>query len=311
MLSRVADAVFWLARYMERTNSLLRVIRTNYIASQDEVKHFSWQPILLLYGNLPREEAAAIQYNPQEVLRIILLDKENPASVISNITFARENARSVQDHISKEVWQCLNDFYHLVRDRHLEETLCAGDPVTAIDLLTKQGMMYYGIVDTTMSRGENFSFLNTGKYIERGILTTDILGLKLNDPAAEDANTEGPAWRYLLYSLAGYELYLKTYRGTMQMEGILQQVLYNMQFPHAVLYCLHQTNRYAERLKPFVQADSYQQTEFLIGKLMNEVKYSTVKFSDTAALLQFLQTTRQGFFQVADLFSKLYFNNAK
>jgi uncharacterized alpha-E superfamily protein len=310
MLSRVADAVFWMARYMERTNNLLRVIRTNYIASQDEVKSFSWKPILQLYGNLPQGGADAMQYNAAKVLENLLLSRENPASVISNVTFARENARSVQDHISKEVWQCLNDFYHLIRDKHLAQTLGHGDPVSVMDVLIKQGMMYYGIVDTTMSRGEDFSFLNTGKYIERGILTTDILHIKLDELGYDEASADAPGWRYLLYSLAGYELYLKTYRGTLQADGVLQQVLYNMQFPHAVLYCLHQANRYAGRLKPFLQADSYQQTEFLIGKIMNEVKYSTVSFGDTAGLQQFLQNTRQGFYQVANHFNQLYFGNS-
>jgi uncharacterized alpha-E superfamily protein len=310
MLSRVADAVFWMARYMERTNNLLRVIRTSYIASQDEVKNFSWKPLLLLYGNLSAEDTEAIEYNPARVLNNLLLDKENPASVISNITFARENARSVQDHITKEVWQCLNDFYHLVRDPQLEATLTQGDPVSAMDLLAKQGMMYYGIVDTTMSRGEDFSFLNTGKYIERGILTTDILQIKLNELGNDEASAEDPGWRYLLYSLAGYELYLKTYRGTLQADAVLQQVLYNMQFPHAVLYCLHQANRYAERLKPFVQQAVYQQTEFIIGKVMNEVKYSSASFANAYALQQLLQTTRQGFFSIADHFSKSYFGNS-
>jgi uncharacterized alpha-E superfamily protein len=310
MLSRVADAVFWMARYMERTNNLLRVIRTNYIASQDEEKNFSWKPILQLYGNLPATGADAMQYNAPGALANLLLDRENPASVISNVTFARENARSVQDHITKEVWQCLNDFYHLVRDSHIEQTLRHGDPVSAMDTLVKQGMMYYGIVDTTMSRGEDFSFLNTGKYIERGILTIDVLQIKLDELGYDEANAEAPGWRYLLYSLAGYELYLKTYRGTLQADGVLQQVLYNMQFPHAVLYCLHQANRYAGRLKPFLQADSYQQTEFLIGKVMNGVKYSTVSFSDAAALKHFLQNTRQGFYEVASHFSQLYFGNS-
>jgi uncharacterized alpha-E superfamily protein len=310
MLSRVADAVFWLARYMERTNNLLRVIRTNYVASQDEVKDFSWKPILQLYGGLSPAETDALQYNAAGALSNLLLDRENPASVISNITFARENARSVQDHITKEVWQCINDFYHLVRDSQFTETLQQGDPVTAMDLLTRHGMMYYGIVDTTMSRGENFSFLNTGKYIERGILTTDILQIKLNELGFDEGNADAPGWRYLLYSLAGYELYLKTYRGAIQADSVLQQVLYNMQFPHAVLYCLYQTNRYAERLKPFVQPANYQQMEFLIGKQMNEVKYSTVSYTNPAALQQFLQNTRQGLSQIANLFSQLYFGNS-
>jgi uncharacterized alpha-E superfamily protein len=309
MLSRVADAVFWMARYMERTNGLLRVIRTSYIASQDEVRDFSWLPILSVYGSKTPAELETIAGNPVQTLECLVLDRENPASVIHNITCARENARSVQDHITKEVWQCLNDFYHLVRDKHLQELLQHGDPVSALDMLVKQGMMYYGIVDTTMGRGEDFSFLNTGKYIERGILTADILQIKLSELSGEENSIDAPGWRYLLYSLAGYEMYLKTNRGNIQANLVLQQVLYNMQFPHAVLYCLHQTNRYAERLRPFSHPETFKEIEFVIGKVMNAVKYSSVDFGEPSALLAFLQEVRQGFFHIANTFNRLYFGN--
>jgi uncharacterized alpha-E superfamily protein len=310
MLSRVADAVFWMARYMERTNGLLRLIRTSYIASQDEVRDFSWLPILSVYGGLPAAELEAIAHSPVQTLKCLVLDKENPASVFHNITCARENARSAQDHISKEVWQCLNDFYHLVRDKHLQELLQHGDPISALDVLVKQGMMYYGIVDTTMSRGEDFSFLNTGKYIERGILTADIVQIKLSELRAEENSADAPGWRYLLYSLAGYELYLKTNRGNIQANLVLQQVLYNMQFPHAVLYCLHQTNRYAERLRPFSQPETFKEMEFAIGKVMNAVKYSSVDFDEPLALQTFLQEVRHNFYHLANSFNRLYFGNS-
>ncbi len=310
MLSRVADAVFWMARYMERTNGLLRVIRTNYIASQDEVRDFSWLPILSIYGNRPAPELEAMALNPVQTLECLVLDRENPASVIQNITCARENARSVQDHITKEVWQCLNDFYHLVRDKHLQEMLQHGDPISALDMLVKQGMMYYGIVDTTMGRGEDFSFLNIGKYLERGILTADILQIKLSELNSEENSLEAPGWRYLLYSLAGYEMYLKTNRGQIQANLVLQQVLYNMQFPHAVLYCLHQTNRYAERLRPFSQLETFKEVEFTLGKVMNAVKYSSVDFNESPALQDFLHQVRHNFYHIANSFSRLYFGNS-
>mgnify|MGYP001007213361 FL=1 len=160
MLSRVADSVFWMARYMERTNGTLRLLRTNYISSQDEVQDFSWQPLLRSYSDASVEEILAIGNDSPKVLEHLLLDRNNGASVFNNITRARENARAVQDHITKEVWQCLNDYYHLIRDKNIYIQVQQGDPVTALDSLIYHGMLYHGTVDITMARGEGFNYLN-------------------------------------------------------------------------------------------------------------------------------------------------------
>src|SRR5688572_12009414 len=108
MLSRVADTIYWLARYMERTSSMLQVLRTNYIASQDPVNTFTWRPLIQLYGQLNPEEIDAIENNSRKVLEYMILDKSNPSSAYNNIVQSRENARCIQDHITKEVWQCIN-----------------------------------------------------------------------------------------------------------------------------------------------------------------------------------------------------------
>jgi uncharacterized alpha-E superfamily protein len=311
MLSRVADSVFWLARYMERTNGMLRILRTNYISSQDEVKDFSWQTLLRNYSDAPSEEVKAIGNNSGKVLEHLLLDKNNGASVFNNITHARENARAVQDHITKEVWQCLNDYYHLIRNPQVHLQVQQGDPVTALDTLIYHGMLYHGTVDITMARGEGFNYLNIGKFLERAILSSDMLNIKLTELNYDlQQKAEVTALRYLLYSLSGYELYLKTHRGNFQADYVLQQVIYNENFPHSVSYCLKQLLRYFERLETESLPDSYKQLEFLIGRSMNNVKYSNIKLSDSEGLRNFLQQTRQELFGIAAAFNQHYFGNS-
>jgi len=163
MLSRVADAVFWMARYMERTDNVLRVLRTNYIASQDEIQNFDWQ---LWVDGLSASSTSTVKVtNYRDALFHLVLNKENDTSVLISIVRARENARSVQDYITKEVWQCMNDYYHLMQDKHTEKLLLESDPVTAIDSLLRESVLFYGSVDITMSRGEGYTFLNLGKFI--------------------------------------------------------------------------------------------------------------------------------------------------
>ena len=311
MLSRVADSVFWMARYMERTNGTLRLLRTNYISSQDEVKDFSWQPLLRNYSDASAEEIEAIgNYSPR-VLEHLLLDRNNGASAFNNITRARENARAVQDHITKEVWQCLNDYYHLIRDKQIHFQVQQGDPVTALDSLIHHGMLYHGTVDITMARGEGFNYLNIGKFLERAILSADMLNIKLTELNYNlQQPVEVPALRYLLYSLSGYELYLKTHRGNFQADHVLQQIIYNNSFPHSISYCLNQLFRYFERLETESLPESYKQLEFLIGRSMNNVKYSSIRPADSDGLKKFLQQTRNELFGIAAAFNQYYFGNS-
>ena len=311
MLSRVADSVFWMARYMERTNGMLRILRTNYISSQDEVKDFNWHTLLRNYSDAGAEEMKAIGNNSVKVLEHLLLDKQNGGSVINNITRARENGRAVQDHITKEVWQCLNDYHHLIRDKNIYTQVKAGDPVTALDALIYQGMLYHGTVDITMSRGEGFNYLNAGKFLERAILSADMLNIKLTELNYNlEAPVELPALRYLLYSLSGYELYLKTHRGNLQADFVIQQIVYNEQFPHSIAYCLKQLFRYFERLEAESLPENYKQLEFLIGRAMNNVKYSIINTTDGEGLKQFLQQTRNELTGIAAAFNQFYFGNS-
>lgn len=311
MLSRVADSVFWMARYMERTNGVLRLLRTNYVSSQDEVKDFTWSQVLRTYSDLPTEDTMIFEDNSSKVIEHLLLDRNNRASVINNVTRARENARAVQDHITKEVWQCLNDYYHLIRTEDIQQQVQYGDPVSAMDTLIHHGMLYHGTVDITMARGEGFNYLNIGKFLERAFLSADMLDIKLKELNYNlQQPVEVPALRYLLYSLSGYELYLKTHRGNFQVDFVLQQILYNTSFPHSVLYCLQQISRYFERLKTESLPESYEQLEFLIGRAMNNVKYSNIQPQDSEGLKNLLQQTRNELFGIAAGLNQYYFGNS-
>src|SRR5258708_27679602 len=164
MLSRVADSLYWMSRYMERADGILRMVKINYASSQDDIQEFSWKPVLRIFTYLDEEGASGIAQNTRAVLQYMVTDKENSNSVVNIVTHARENARSVQDHITKELWQCLNDYYHTVRDEQLVRLLHREDPITVLDVLIKQGLLYYGTIEITMARGEGYAFINIGKF---------------------------------------------------------------------------------------------------------------------------------------------------
>ncbi len=309
MLSRVADTIYWLGRYMERTNGMLQVILTQYISSQDEASEFIWRPLLKIYGELSEDEIKKIESSSPKALEYMIFNPANSASAYNNVMFSRENARSIQDHISKEVWQCLNDYYHFIRKEELKKEIGASDPVSGIDLLIKNGLLFTGTVDNTMTRDEGFTYLNIGKFLERSIHSCDITRIKMNEFSNQQDAYGAPNLRYLLYSLFGFEIYLKNYKGNFNTKNVLDLILYNTDFPHSILYSLERLYKYFERLRPESLPENYDRLEYLIGRTTNNIKYSNATENNIQWLDGFLFQMRMDIFEIGTAFSKYYFGN--
>lgn len=295
---------------MERTDGILRMLRINYASSQDDVQAFSWRPVLKIFTFLNDDETNALAHNTRGVLQYMVIGKDNTNSVLNMVTLARENGRSVQDHITKEMWQCLNDFYHAVRQEALAEWLQKEDPVTILDMLIKLGVLYVGTTDITMARGEGNSFINIGKYLERAIQSADILDVKFSNVNYDlDETKDTTYWKYLLMSISGYELYLKTYRGGFEAKNVMGQVVLNEQFPRSVLYSITRLDRYFGRLKNERNTADFNQIDFMIGKLKSKVKFSTPDAIIGEGLHLFLNETKNALFVIGDTLNQKYFAN--
>jgi uncharacterized alpha-E superfamily protein len=307
MLSRVADSLYWMSRYMERADGILRMLKINYASSQDDLHDFSWSPVLEIFTYLPDNQYDLIGKDSRTVLQFMVTDKENPNSVLNIVTKARENARSVQDHITKELWQCLNDFYHTVRDAQLSEWLSREDPVSTLDILIKQGLLYYGTVDITMGRGEGYAFINLGKFIERGNQSADILDVKFSDVNYDITKADTTYWKYMLMSISGYELYLKTYRSGFEAKNVLELIALNPDFPRSILYAVNQMTRYFARLRSDRNAEAYQKIEFLIGKLKSKINYSTTGSILQQGLHEYLAAVKTDLYEIGVALNLNYF----
>lgn len=307
MLSRVADSLFWMSRYMERTDSILRVLKTNYASSQDG-NSSSWRPVLKIFTELDEDRITEMENDTPVVLNYMVTSKENSNSVMNMVTLARENARSVQDNITIELWQCLNEFYHIVKDDHLARLLQKDDPVTTLDTLIRQSMVYNGISESTMFRGEGFSFMNMGRYLERAIQSIGLLDIKFQDLSYDlEKPTDITYWKHLLLSISGYNLYLKTYRSAFDARNIIDQVVFNTCFPRSLLYSLNQLQRYFDRLKSDVAPDGYKEINFQIGKLRSKVQYSNLDHVSQVGLHNYLIGVSQDLHKIGNALNQHYF----
>ena len=308
MLSRVADSLYWMSRYMERTDGILRMLKINYASSQDDITDFSWRAALKVFSSMEEGEIAKFERSNRAVLNYMVVDRENPNSVLNMVTRSRENARAVQDHITKELWQCLNEFYHTMREEKLTRALKTEDPISVLDSLIRQGIIYFGTAEITMSRGEGMCFMSIGRYLERAVQSADIIDVKFSD-LGYDLNHPGDAssWKYFLLSISGYELYLKNYRSGFEAKNILDQIIFNTNFPRSVQYSVSQMHQYFERLKNERNLESFEKINFMIGKLRSSIHFSNVSTIAEEGLHRFLNKVHNDLFSVGQLLNEHYF----
>ncbi len=311
MLSRVAASFYWLSRYIERSDGILRMLKINYASSQDAVREFTWKPVIRIYSVADAELMSKLDNDSRAVLAYMVTDRINPNSILNMITLARENARSVQEHITRDLWQCLNEYYHCVKDPDVTERLLHDDPISVLDNLNKQIMLYYGTAEVSMERGQGRSFMNIGKFLERSIQAIDLLDIKFgsvnNNP---DLLTDTTYWKHLLQSIGGYELYLKTYRDGIEAESVMELVMLNTDFPRSVIYSVNNIGRYYERLKKESNLSNYRDIAFQMGKLQSSIQYSSTQSIGQMGLHQFLTQIKKDLYGIGNLLNEHYFANS-
>ncbi|RYF97263.1 MAG: alpha-E domain-containing protein [Chitinophagaceae bacterium] len=195
-----------------------------------------------------------------------------------------------------------------MKDPRLETMLDSDDPVSVIDNLIKHGMLYYATTDITMSRGEGYSFMNIGKLLERAIQSADIVDVKFSDLNGDPTRVSDVTyWRYLLMSMSGYELYIKTYRGGFEARNVVELIILNKNFPRSVIYSLDHIHRYFERFRNEKNLDSFQKMDFMIGKLKSKILYSTPDTIMEQNLHEYLVDIKKDLYKIANGLSQYYF----
>lgn len=277
MLSRTADSLFWMNRYMERIDGLLRALRIGSIYSFDSNQDtpYSWQPLLTVYASPSLVENSNLQYNAHEVMRQMIDNIEEPNSIKVLLTRARENARGVQDHITKEVWESINGMYHHIQHTDVNKIIDQNEQINLLNDLIQSSLMYYGVTDVTMPRSNGWDYMNLGRYTERCFQTLSILQesfTRFRKLAVTEHNIL--FWKNMLLSLSGYELYLKTYRTGELGLNIIDLAVFNPHFPRSITYSVDSIHRYILKILEENNPESYDLIEKKIGKLKSSVDYS-------------------------------------
>ncbi len=311
MLSRIADSLFWLQRYMERADGLLRIMRTNYILSLDKGinSNLTWRPVLEIFTHLNSEQIKNLENDTTGTLQYLLTDADNANSLKAIFTKARENARGVQDHITKEVWEQVNQMYHLANSTSISVSVSGYDALETIENFSKNSLLFAGITDVTMPRGLGWSFMNLGRYIERCTQTIEITDRQYKSIRYNlENNIDILQWQYLLFSLSGFELYLKTYQTSHYNKNILHQVILNEDFPRSVLYSLNHIYRYLDDVAGENRSEKNDDLKRFFGRCYSEIKYMDFEKLKGEILEQCLQNLRHNMIGFSKYLTQNFFS---
>ncbi len=313
MLSRIADSLFWTNRYMERADGMLRCTMTNYILMFDKGvdNSLSWEHILEVFTDASNDEITSLKYNTEAALQKLLLDSNNVNSLKITLSKARENARGIQDNITKEVWEQVNGMYHSINSPQLVDKLRGYEALATVDTFCRESTLYNGVTDTTMPRGLGWSFMNLGRYIERCFITIEVvdkffsfIDYKLSD------EKDILQWRPMLLALSGYELHLKTYRSNSHNLNALDQVVFNQNFTRSVLYSLKRISKY---LVDVLQENNTEHKETIIkqfGRLLSKVEYMDITTLNDDNLKEFFEEIRLALADFSNLIGQIFFSYA-
>lgn len=311
MLSRTAEAFFWIGRYIERAEYTARTSAVHYhllLEYPDPAYQAdTWARLLGMGQDLAfyRERHGAVE--ARRALEFIALDRENPNSLIHCIAAARENARTIQDQLSSEVWHHLNRFYLEVVDVSQEEFWAKTH--TVLLHIRDTGYTLHGVISSTMLHDDRLCFYRLGRDIERALRTARLL----TAPALLDTGSEPADVRAfqqcvsVLKSASAYEAYRKTYRSGLEPTRIVEFLLLNERFPRSVRFCARSMFQMLQQLG---SAELRTEPERLIGQFAAEVEYASLADIYAEGLESYLLALGDRLATLSDTLGRTYFRYA-
>jgi uncharacterized alpha-E superfamily protein len=291
LLSRVAESVYWMARYIERAENVARFAGVNLhlILDLPGERANQWQALVEASGDAQVFEERYGEATPDDVTRFLAFDRENPNSIVSCLAAARENARSVRDTISSEMWEQANSMY--LRVTHGSGT---GSADSLADFFSEVRMachLFHGITDGTMSHNEAWHFMRVGRKLERADKTTRILDVKyfLLLPSLKEIGTpyDDLQWAAVLKSVSGFEMYRKRF-GQIAPARIVEFLLMDGDFPRSVRFCIGCADQSLHAITGAPSGTFSCTGEQGLGLLRSELDYTSADAVMAGGLHEFL-----------------------
>jgi uncharacterized alpha-E superfamily protein len=315
MLSRVADSLYWMSRYIERAENNARIAEVNLqllldLTNQQELDpKQQWSPIV---SSLEENDLFASLYKEPEGLAAIDfvgLQKKNPNSIYSCLARARENARTTREQISSEMWEQINALYLYVSS-DAARRLVRSSPYEFFKRVIAGSHLFQGISDATMTHGEGWDFIRIGKLIERGDCTSRILDVKYHIilPSGErvGGNVDTIQWMSVLRSCSALEAYRKAYVDQVAPWKVAEFLILHPDFPRSIRFSVESLDTALHRISGSNETDYANEAERLSGRLRSELVYETIGDIFKFGLHQYLETIQKRLVEISDAMHAAY-----
>ena len=306
MLSRLAENVYWLARYLERTENTARLVRVNAHLLLDLPPGYApgWLPMIDIMGGRERFDAHSTRGDEREVVQFLIADRQNPGSLITSLSRARENARTLRDLVPREAWEHLNTLSMEVSDT-LPQGLSKRARFDFLNRVIGGVQTMTGMLEGIMNRNDASEFMAIGRNLERADMTSRIVDVRsaqlLPGDTPELRPFENIQWMSVLKSLSGYQMYRLKLQTRVNRVDVLEFLLRDDEFPRSYLFCLHEVEYCLKDLP------SHESVLRAIARLRRFLRRTALDELDQNGLHELIDHLQLHLSRIHDRIAKTYF----
>jgi uncharacterized alpha-E superfamily protein len=309
MLSRVADSLYWINRYLERAENISRFVEVSEAMALDCPPGSAepWLPLIDASGDRELFDQLHPSGGADQVIDFLVREERNPSSVVNCIGIARENARQIRDVITTEMWEHINGVYWGLQ----EDSFWQQPPQEQLREIRRACQLFYGITDATLSRDLSWQFSRLGRLLERADKTTRILDVKyfLLLPNHEEVGgvLDELQWIALLRTAGAYQMFRQSQQRAIAPEAVASFLLLDPIFPRSVRYCLERISDTLRIIRGSSVPGRPDDLECLIGLVLARWSYTRIEELIATGLHEAIDILQQDFNRLHDLIEARYF----
>jgi uncharacterized alpha-E superfamily protein len=313
MLSRIADSLYWIARYMERAEDTARILDVNYhLLLEQPAKttyRLRWDPLVAIVGEQERFPEFYTEGTAQNVFEFLAFHPGNPSSIVNCVSNVRENSRTIRDRISREMWEDVNGLYHRIARFRPAEEIAVGPHrfCTAIKFASHR---FHGVSDDTLPRDEGWHFLQAGRALERAEMTARIVDVeyqKLYEGLAPGSQPDNHQWMAVLQSVAAYEIYRREYHSRIEPERVAELLVLHPRLPRSIRFNIATLQQSLRAISGSGPGSYANEAERLTGKLHESLMYDRIEEIFARGLHAFLLDVQKTCRAIGEHIARTYF----
>jgi uncharacterized alpha-E superfamily protein len=306
MLSRVAENIYWLARYVERAENTARLLRVNTQLMLDTPKGVTpgWDPLITIIGHDADFHSCCDEASERNVVKFLIGETKNPGSILSLLAIARENCRTVREILPRSAWELLNEL-HIYAKEHMQQGISKKGRNEFLSRIIAGSQQLNGMFGSALYRDEAYHFARIGRNLERADMTTRIIDVRSTDlfeeEEIESRSLDALQWISVLKSLSAYQSYRRHQQIRVSRSAVMHFLFKDTRFPRSVVHCVETVESSVAKFKHHADA---QRSLHALNEAVLAIDTDRISQGD---LHQAIDDLQLGIMQVHEVLSSTYF----